>query len=42
MPMSDYYLPGTINGIDLTILLNKGAAITLLRQNVWTRLAAHQ
>ena len=35
-----YRLPGTINGVHVTLLLDTGAAVTLLRQDVWTRVGA--
>ena len=36
-----YRLPGTVNDIHLTLLLDTGAAITLLREDVWGQIAAH-
>ena len=35
----DYRLPGTVNGIHVTLLLDTGAAVTLLRHDTWTRAA---
>ena len=35
-----YRLPGSINGTSITLLLDTGAAVTLLRQDVWMRIAA--
>ena len=34
-----YRLPGTLSGVEVTLLLDTGAAVTLLRQDVWNRLA---
>ena len=35
-----YRLPGCVNGVDITLLLDTGAAVTLLRQDVWAKVAA--
>ena len=35
-----YRLPGTINGTNVTLLLDTGAAVTLLRQDVWAQITA--
>ena len=35
-----YRLPGSINGTSITLLLDTGAAVTLLRQDVWMRITA--
>ena len=32
-----YRLPGFVGGVPVTVLLDTGAAVTLLRQDVWTR-----
>ena len=32
-----YRLQGTVNNVDITLLLDTGAAVTLLRQEVWSR-----
>ena len=34
-----YRLPGQVNGVDLTLLLDTGAAVTLLRQDVLARVS---
>ena len=34
-----YRLPGWINGTKLSLLLDTGAAVTLLREDVWRQLA---
>ena len=33
-----YRLPGTLNGVEVTLLLDTGAAVTLVRQDVWSQL----
>lgn len=35
-----YRLPGQIGGVPITLLLDTGAAVTLLRQDVWAKIAA--
>jgi hypothetical protein len=35
-----YQLPGCVNGLDVALLLDTGAAVTLLRQDVWDKVAA--
>ena len=35
-----YRLPGLVGGVPVTLLLDTGAAVTLLRQDVWTKVAA--
>ena len=35
-----YRLPGSIDGVGVTLLLDTGAAVTLLRRDVWMRTAA--
>jgi hypothetical protein len=34
-----YRLTGSINGTNINLLLDTGAAVTLLRENVWKQLA---
>ena len=34
-----YRVPGSINGVNLTLLVDTGAAVTLLREDVWTKIA---
>ena len=33
-----YRLPGTLNGVGVTLLLDTGAAVTLVRQDVWSQI----
>ena len=33
-----YRVPGTLNGVEVTLLLDTGAAVTLVRQDVWSQL----
>ena len=35
-----YQVPGNINGVSFTLLVDTGAAVTLLREDVWTQIAA--
>ena len=35
-----YRIPGSINGTEVTLLLDTGAAVTLLRHDVWTSITA--
>ena len=34
-----YRVPGNINGVSFTLLVDTGAAVTLLREDVWTQIA---
>ena len=40
MPMSGYRLSGLVDGIDVSLLLDTGAAATLLRADTWSQVAA--
>ena len=39
MPMSGYRLSGSVDGVDISLLLDTGAAVTLLRADTWSQVA---
>ena len=41
-PVGGYKPSGTVNGVQMLFLLDTGAAVTLLRKDVWDRVTAHQ
>lgn len=40
-PTSGYCLSGSVGGVDESLLLDTGAAVTLLREDVWLQVAAN-
>ena len=40
MPTGGYRLPAKIDGVDIRILLDTGAAVTLLRHDIWLQIAS--
>ena len=39
-PTGGYHLLGTVNRVQMSMLLDTGAAVTLLRQDTWLHVAA--
>ena len=39
MPMSGYRLLGSVDGVNISLLLDTGAAVTLLRADMWSQVA---
>ena len=39
MPMSGYRLSGSVDGVNISLLLDTGAAVTLLRADTWSQVA---